>query len=85
MAITSGIFSSDVNFEERLIGSLQSLAELAEHLRGIGLRLVLTSGSFDLVHLVDVECVGRRAVDHCSGGDVEPGAVTLAHDRCPRE
>ena len=37
--------------------------------------------AFDLLHLVHVECSGRRAVDHRSGGDVEPGAVALAHDR----
>ena len=28
---------------------------------------------------------GRRAVDHGAGGDVEPGAVALAHDRRPGE
>jgi hypothetical protein len=36
----------------------------------------------DLVHL---ECLGRRAVDHGAGGDVEPGAVALAHDGRPRQ
>lgn len=59
MAITSGIFSSDVNFEQRLIPSLAELAELADHLRGIGLRLVLTSGSFDLVHLGHVKYLAK--------------------------
>jgi rfaE bifunctional protein nucleotidyltransferase chain/domain len=59
MAITSGIFSSDVNFEQRLIGSLEQLSELAEHLRGIGLRIVLTSGSFDLVHLGHVKYLAK--------------------------
>jgi D-beta-D-heptose 7-phosphate kinase/D-beta-D-heptose 1-phosphate adenosyltransferase len=59
MAITSGIFSSDVNFEQRLMPSLQQLAELADHLRGIGLRLVLTSGSFDLVHLGHVKYLAK--------------------------
>jgi rfaE bifunctional protein nucleotidyltransferase chain/domain len=59
MAITSGIFSSNVNYDQRLIGSLQALAELAEHLRGIGLRLVLTSGSFDLVHLGHVKYLAK--------------------------
>jgi hypothetical protein len=41
--------------------------------------------AFGLLHLVDVECLGRWAVDHGSGGDVEPGAVALAHDRRPCE
>ncbi len=59
MAITSGIFSSNVNFEERLIPSLEAMAELAEHLRGIGLRIVLTSGSFDLVHLGHVKYLAK--------------------------
>jgi rfaE bifunctional protein nucleotidyltransferase chain/domain len=59
MAITSGIFSSNVNYDQRLIGSLQALAELTEHLKGIGLRLVLTSGSFDLVHLGHVKYLAK--------------------------
>jgi D-beta-D-heptose 7-phosphate kinase/D-beta-D-heptose 1-phosphate adenosyltransferase len=59
MAITSGIFSSDVNFDERLIDSLEELAELSAHLKGIGLRVVLTSGSFDLVHLGHVKYLAK--------------------------
>ena len=51
MAITSGIFSEDVTFEERLKPSLDELANTAQHLKGIGLKIVLTSGSFDLIHL----------------------------------
>ena len=58
MAITSGIFSSDVNFEERLIGSLESLAELAEHLRGIGCA-GLDVGLLDLVHLGHVKYLAK--------------------------
>jgi D-beta-D-heptose 7-phosphate kinase/D-beta-D-heptose 1-phosphate adenosyltransferase len=59
MAITSGIFSSDVNYEERLISSLERLSELVDHLKGIGLRIVLTSGSFDLVHLGHVKYLAK--------------------------
>ncbi len=59
MAITSGIFSSDVNYEERLISSLERLGELVDHLKGIGLRIVLTSGSFDLVHLGHVKYLAK--------------------------
>ena len=59
MAITSGIFSSDAEFEERLMGSLDQLREKALHLKGIGLRIVLTSGSFDLVHLGHVKYLAR--------------------------
>ncbi len=59
MAITSGIFSSDVNYDERLIDSLEALGEFVEHLKGIGLRIVLTSGSFDLVHLGHVKYLAK--------------------------
>jgi D-glycero-beta-D-manno-heptose 1-phosphate adenylyltransferase len=59
MAITSGIFSSDVNYDQRLIDSLATLGEFVEHLKGIGLRVVLTSGSFDLVHLGHVKYLAK--------------------------
>jgi D-beta-D-heptose 7-phosphate kinase/D-beta-D-heptose 1-phosphate adenosyltransferase len=53
--ISSGIFSSEANFEERMVGSLEALQDVVTHLRGIGLRIVLTSGSFDLIHLGHVK------------------------------
>ncbi|HEU0249274.1 MAG TPA: adenylyltransferase/cytidyltransferase family protein, partial [Solirubrobacteraceae bacterium] len=59
MAITSGIFSSDVNYEQRRTGSLEQLGELVAHLKGIGLKIVLTSGSFDLVHLGHVKYLAK--------------------------
>jgi len=59
VAITSGIFSSDVNFDQRLIGSLDELSAFVENLKGIGLRIVLTSGSFDLIHLGHVKYLAR--------------------------
>lgn len=59
MAITSGIFSSDVNYEERLTTSLEQLEGLVAHLKGIGLKIVLTSGSFDLVHLGHVKYLAK--------------------------
>ncbi len=59
MAITSGIFSEEVKFEERLKGSLDELAKTVEHLKGIGLKIVLTSGSFDLIHLGHVKYLAK--------------------------
>ncbi|HXE45149.1 MAG TPA: adenylyltransferase/cytidyltransferase family protein [Conexibacter sp.] len=59
MPITSGIFSADVNFNERRVTSLEELHALANHLKGIGLRVVLTSGSFDLVHLGHVKYLAK--------------------------
>src|SRR4051795_12468029 len=35
----------------------------------------------DLSNLVDVQWLGRGAVDHGARGDVEAGAVALAHER----
>jgi D-beta-D-heptose 7-phosphate kinase/D-beta-D-heptose 1-phosphate adenosyltransferase len=59
MAITSGIFSEEVKFEERLKPSLDELAKTVRHLKGIGLKVVLTSGSFDLVHLGHVKYLAK--------------------------
>ena len=59
MAITSGIFRPDAAFEERHMESLDQLHAKVEHLKGIGLRIVLTSGSFDLVHLGHVKYLAR--------------------------
>ena len=55
MPITTGIFSSEANFEDRMVTDLSVLATRVEHLKGIGLKVVLTSGSFDLVHLGHVK------------------------------
>jgi rfaE bifunctional protein nucleotidyltransferase chain/domain len=44
-----------VNFEERLVRSLDEMARVVAHLKGLGFRIVLTSGSFDLIHLGHVK------------------------------
>jgi D-beta-D-heptose 7-phosphate kinase/D-beta-D-heptose 1-phosphate adenosyltransferase len=59
VAITSGIFGSDANFDDRVKDSLDALADFVTHLRGIGLHIVLTSGSFDLIHLGHVKYLAR--------------------------
>ena len=59
MAITSGIFGAEAAFEDRLQGSLDDLQALSAHLKGIGLRVVLTSGSFDLIHLGHVKYLAK--------------------------
>ena len=43
------------------------------------------NAAVDLSHFVDVEWLGRRAVDDRSSSDIEARAVALAHDRRPRE
>jgi D-glycero-beta-D-manno-heptose 1-phosphate adenylyltransferase len=56
---TSGILSADVNFEDRLIGSLEEMEKTVTHLKGLGFAVVLTSGSFDLIHLGHVKYLMR--------------------------
>jgi rfaE bifunctional protein nucleotidyltransferase chain/domain len=59
MAASSGILSPDVNFDERLVGTLEEMTRTVTHLKGLGYRVVLTSGSFDLIHLGHVKYLGR--------------------------
>jgi D-glycero-beta-D-manno-heptose 1-phosphate adenylyltransferase len=56
---TSGILSPEVNFEDRLIGSLEEMEQTVTHLKGLGYEVVLTSGSFDLIHLGHVKYLVR--------------------------
>jgi D-beta-D-heptose 7-phosphate kinase/D-beta-D-heptose 1-phosphate adenosyltransferase len=59
MAATSGVLSQDVNFADRLVPSLEEMARVVSHLKGLGYRIVLTSGSFDLIHLGHVKYLAR--------------------------
>jgi len=59
VGIDSGIFSGDAQFRERLRGNLDDLERFVAHLKAIGLRVVLTSGSFDLVHLGHVKYLAK--------------------------
>ncbi len=55
MAASTGILSPNVNFSERLIPSLEEMTRTVNHLKGLGFAVVLTSGSFDLIHLGHVK------------------------------
>jgi len=59
MAVSTGILSPQANFEDRLAGSLEEMTKTVTHLRGLGYRIVLTSGSFDLIHLGHVKYLAR--------------------------
>jgi D-beta-D-heptose 7-phosphate kinase/D-beta-D-heptose 1-phosphate adenosyltransferase len=59
VAITSGILGPGVNFEDRLVPSLDAMAERVANLKGLGQRIVLTSGSFDLIHLGHVKYLAK--------------------------
>jgi rfaE bifunctional protein nucleotidyltransferase chain/domain len=45
------IFSYDSSFQERFIKDYPTLKEFVEHCRGLGLRIVLTQGTYDMVHI----------------------------------
>jgi D-glycero-beta-D-manno-heptose 1-phosphate adenylyltransferase len=59
MPVGSGILSPEVNFEDRLVPSLDEMERTVAHLKGLGLSVVLTSGSFDLIHLGHVKYLAR--------------------------
>ncbi|MBI3019832.1 MAG: adenylyltransferase/cytidyltransferase family protein [Parcubacteria group bacterium] len=49
--IEAGIFSSEASFDKRYIPDHEKLAEVVRYLKDLGIRVVLTSGSFDLLHI----------------------------------
>jgi rfaE bifunctional protein nucleotidyltransferase chain/domain len=59
MAVTTGILSPHANFDDRLVPSLDEMARKVAHLKGLGLRVALTSGSFDLIHMGHVKYLAR--------------------------
>jgi rfaE bifunctional protein nucleotidyltransferase chain/domain len=59
MAVSGGILSQEVNFEARLIPNLEEMGRTVTHLKGLGYRISLTSGSFDLIHLGHVKYLAR--------------------------
>lgn len=46
-----GIFGAGSNFGSRWIKDDEKLRKLVENLKGIGLKIVLTSGTYDMVHI----------------------------------
>jgi D-glycero-beta-D-manno-heptose 1-phosphate adenylyltransferase len=59
MAVATRILSSDANFDARLVDSLDELSRLVTHLKGLEMRIGVTSGSFDLIHLGHVKYLAR--------------------------
>lgn len=50
MAINAGIFGDTTSFEHRYIPDHERLAELVVYWKKLGLKIVLTSGTFDLLY-----------------------------------
>jgi D-beta-D-heptose 7-phosphate kinase/D-beta-D-heptose 1-phosphate adenosyltransferase len=57
--MSGGILSTEANFEERLVTTLDEVTRKVSHLRGLDYKIVLTSGSFDLIHLGHVKYLQR--------------------------
>ncbi len=57
--VSSGILSPHASFETRLVGTLDEMAEKIASLKQLGYKVVLTSGSFDLIHLGHVKYLAR--------------------------
>jgi D-beta-D-heptose 7-phosphate kinase/D-beta-D-heptose 1-phosphate adenosyltransferase len=46
-----GIFGLGSNFKDRFIPDYKVLKETVEHCKGLGLKIVLTQGTYDMVHI----------------------------------
>jgi D-beta-D-heptose 7-phosphate kinase/D-beta-D-heptose 1-phosphate adenosyltransferase len=51
MAINVGIFGDGTNLKDRYISDPKKLASLVKHWKELGLKIVLTSGTYDLFHV----------------------------------
>ncbi len=49
--IDKSIFGQSSNFNKRYISDYLKLAETIRHCKGLGLRIVLTQGTYDMVHI----------------------------------
>lgn len=59
MAITAGIFGNGTNLEDRYIPDHKKLAVLVKSWKDLGLKIVLTSGTYDLFHVGHAEYLER--------------------------
>jgi rfaE bifunctional protein nucleotidyltransferase chain/domain len=59
MAITAGIFGNGTNLKDRYISDQKKLALNVKHWKELGLRIVLTSGTYDLFHVGHAEYLER--------------------------
>ena len=46
-----GIFSTGSNFNDRFVPNYAKLKKLVDHCKGIGLKIVLTQGTYDMAHI----------------------------------
>jgi len=51
ITIDKSIFGQTSNFSKRYISDYKKLSEVVGHCRGLGLRIVLTQGTYDMLHI----------------------------------
>jgi D-glycero-beta-D-manno-heptose 1-phosphate adenylyltransferase len=51
IAIDRSIFGQTSNFNKRYISDYKKLADIITHCKGLGLKIVLTQGTYDMVHI----------------------------------
>lgn len=59
MAINAGIFGDGTSFEHRYVPDHEKLAELVQYWKKLELKIVLTSGTFDLFHIGHAQYLER--------------------------
>ncbi len=59
MAITAGIFGNGTNLKDRYFGDLKVLGEQVKIWKKMGLKIVLTSGTYDLFHVGHAEYLNQ--------------------------
>lgn len=59
MGVKAGIFGDGTNVKDRYIRDHKKLAKLVSHWKQLGLKIVLTSGSWDLFHVGHAEYLER--------------------------
>ncbi len=50
MTVKGGIFDDASNFDDRLVNGYEELAKRVENFKALNVKVVLTSGSFDMIH-----------------------------------
>ena len=51
VVIDKSIFGQTSNFDKRYISDYKKLEDVIKHCKGLGLRIVLTQGTYDMVHI----------------------------------
>ncbi|NQV88511.1 MAG: adenylyltransferase/cytidyltransferase family protein [Parcubacteria group bacterium] len=51
LGVKKGILGLEPSFEHRYVTNFKKIADLVKHCRGLGLKMVLTQGSWDMVHI----------------------------------